>query len=125
MTAEAKIKDYSQMSVSQQAHELVVLVYSLCKNLPDEEKFALSSQLRRAAVSVTSNIAEGFNRRTIADKTHFYTIAQGSVAEIQSQLKVLLDLAYCSQSEYQTVLNLTIKVHKMLSGLIKAVRSSS
>jgi four helix bundle protein len=94
----------------------------VCAKLPDDEKYGLSSQLKRAVVSIASNIAEGFNRRTTPDKAHFYTMAQGSVAEVQSQLKIVVGVGHLSEAEVKQAINLSIRIHKMLTGLIKVTK---
>ncbi|MBP7760430.1 four helix bundle protein [Candidatus Saccharibacteria bacterium] len=106
----------------QEAHKLVLSIYSLTKNFPNDEMFALTSQLRRAAVSTTSNIAEGFSRPTKADKMHFYAIAQGSLTETQSQLEIAKDVGYITSATFTTVEDGAIVVHKLLTGLIKSLR---
>ncbi len=76
------------------AHELVLSIYRLTRDFPNEERFGLSSQLRRAAISVPANIAEGFGKRTKPDKIRFFNIAQGSLEEVHSYLILTQDLGY-------------------------------
>jgi four helix bundle protein len=87
---------------------LVKDVYALTKNFPDFEKFGIVSQLNRAAVSVPSNIVEGYSRNTIKDKTHFLNIAYGSLMELICQIDISLDLNYINENQYHTFL----KKHK-------------
>ena len=82
------------MPVWQRAHEVVLLVYKLTSAFPESERYGLTSQMRRAAVSITSNIAEGFGRRTSKDKARFYVQARGSCYEVQSQSYAARDLSY-------------------------------
>jgi four helix bundle protein len=82
------------MPVWRQGHETVLLVYRLTSAFPDVERYALTSQMRRAAVSVTSNIAEAFGRQGSRDKARFYRIARGSCFEVQSQSHVARDVGY-------------------------------
>ena len=79
-----KIKTFRDLISWQEGHNLVLMIYEVTKTFPREEAFGLTTQLRRAAVSCTSNIAEGFSRLTANDKAHFYTMALGSLTEIQS-----------------------------------------
>jgi len=87
-------RHFTEMPVWQKAHEAVLLVYELTGAFPESEKYALTSQMRRAAVSITSNIAEAFGRRTSKDKVRFYLHARGSCFEVQSQNCVARDVNY-------------------------------
>lgn len=87
-------KSFQDLIVWQKAHELVMGVYTETKSFPPTEKFGLISQIRRAAVSVPANIAEGFVKRSIKDKSNFYNIAQGSLEEVKYYLILSRDLGY-------------------------------
>lgn len=121
MIAKQKIQSFTDLIVWQEGHKLVLAIYRTTKSFPKEELFGLTNQMRRAAASVTSNVAEGFNRKSLRDKTHFYIIAHGSVAEIQNQLLIARDVAYLSTSEFSRIAEQAILVHKLLTGLIKSV----
>lgn len=108
---------YRKLSVYQKALQWVIDVYGLCRKFPDFEKFALSSQVRRAAVSVTSNIAEGMSRSSNKDVAHFLEISYGSLMEVQSQLEVALLLNYITKEELDVIDPKTEEIAKMLSGL--------
>lgn len=88
------IKSFQDLRAWQVCHELVLMVYKMTKQFPDEERFGLTSQIRRASVSITSNIAEGFSRFSYADKARFYQMAQASHAEVQNQLIIARDIGY-------------------------------
>jgi len=103
--------------VYQKALQWIKHVYGLCGKFPDVEKFALSSQVRRAAVSVTSNIAEGMSRSSNKDVAHFLEISYGSLMEVQSQLEVAQLLNYITKEELDVVDPKTEEIAKMLSGL--------
>ncbi len=120
MNQEARIKDFTDLYAWQQGHKLVLVVYKLTKRFPALELYGLSSQMRRAAVSVTSNLAEGFSRHSFSDKKHFYVMAQGSLTELQNQLIIVRDIALIAREEFDSVFSLSIMVHKLLTGLIKA-----
>ena len=98
--------------------ELVKQIYELLKKFPKEEQFALSDQLRRAVISIPSNIAEGSGRNSQKDQAHFYNIAYGSLLEVFSQLDIACDLGYISKEEFNQLELLINEEAKMLSGLI-------
>ena len=104
-------RHFSEMPVWQKGHEVVLQVYELTNTFPGEEKYALTSQMRRAAVSVTSNIAEAFGRRTSNDKARFYLVARGSCFEVQSQSHVARDVGYLPPSDFT-------KLNQDLGGII-------
>ncbi len=87
-------KSFKDLVVWQKAHELVIEIYKITKLFPRDEKFSLISQMRRAAISVPANIAEGFIKRSIKDKSNFYNMAQGSLKELKYYLILAGDLGY-------------------------------
>lgn len=93
-----KIVSFQQLQAWQEAHKLVLQVYQATNNFPVEEKFGLTSQLRRAVVSVPANVAEGFKRRGQKDKLHFYNIAQASLEEVRYYFILALDLNYLADN---------------------------
>lgn len=117
-----KIRTFKDLHAWQEAHTLVLEVYRATKKFPREELFGIVNQMRRAAVSVTSNIAEGFSRNSYRDKTQFYAIAQGSLTELERQLLVARDLKYILPTEAVYLLDQTLQVHKILNGLLKSSR---
>jgi len=92
-------KSFEDLFVWQKAHQLVLSIYNITKNYPKLELYGLVSQIRRAAVSVPANIAEGFKKKSKAEKTHFLTIAYGSLEEARYYLILSRDLGYCDTSE--------------------------
>ncbi|WP_248656789.1 four helix bundle protein [Fibrobacter succinogenes] len=106
--------------VYQKALQWLLDVYRLCRTFPDYERFALTSQIRRAAVSVTSNIAEGMSRSSDREVVHFLEISYGSLMEVQSQLEVAQLLNYISKDSLDDVDPKTEEIAKMLSGLKKS-----
>ncbi|PYS39037.1 MAG: four helix bundle protein [Acidobacteria bacterium] len=92
-------------------------VYRLTLSFPSVEKFGLTSQMRRAAVSIPSNIAEGQARRSTGEFIQFVSHAEGSVAELDTQLLIAVDLSYCSSSEAQALFDLLLELRKMLNSL--------
>jgi four helix bundle protein len=121
-TEHGKITSFTQLDAWQSAHMLRLSVYSVIQNFPVEERYALADQLRRAAISTASNIAEGFSRRTVNDKAHFYTMAQGSLTEVQDQLILARDLQYITELQFHEIAEKSVTTHKLITGLIKAVR---
>ena len=118
-----KIKNFTDLIVWQRGHKLVLSIYDITEKFPKKEIFGLSNQLRRASVSFTSNTAEGFGRGTINDKTHFYTMALGSLYEIQSQLLIAKDLVYVEKEKFDKLFNESIEISKMCSVLIKKIKN--
>ena len=104
--------------VWQKAMQLVKMVYLLVRELPKDETFALSSQMRRAAVSIPSNIAEGQERNSTKEFIQFLSIAKGSKAELQTQLQICVDIGYFSYTEIKDAMELSEEVSKMLAALI-------
>lgn len=117
-----KITSFTQLIVWQQGHKLVLDIYKITMTFPKEEMFSLTSQLRRAVVSVTSNIAEGFSRRSYRDKAHFYTMLLGSLTETQNELLIARDLKYIDSEIFSTLAKMSVEIQKMLSVLIKNSR---
>lgn len=94
-------------------------IYNITKAFPAEERFGLISQMRRAAVSIPANIAEGFKKRTVKDKSNFYNIAQGSLEELRYYLILSKDLKYLQDN--QNLINTTGEIGRMLGGLIRSI----
>jgi four helix bundle protein len=113
------IKVFTDLDAWKEGHKLVLLIYKLAKSFPLEERFALADQMRRAAISITSNIAEGFSRQSYKEKLQFYAIALGSITEIQNQLIVSKDLQYSEEKNFSIIMEQSIKVHKITNGLIR------
>lgn len=120
-----KITKFSDLDVWQEAHELVSLVYEVTNNFPKTEVFGLTSQLRRAAVSVTANIAEGFSRYHYKDRLRFYYDARGSLSEVQSELLDAEKVGLITQSVLGKIWPQTERVHLLLGGLIRKTDSLS
>src|SRR3989344_8161391 len=125
LKTEIKIKSFTDLYVWKEAHKLVIMIYKVTKIFPKEEQFGLTNQIRRAAVSVTSNIAEGFSRNTFKDKTQFYSIALGSLTETQNQLLIARDIGYIENKIFQELGNQTVTVSKLCNGLLKSKRAKT
>ena len=108
---------YKGLTVWQKAMDLVENIYKVTQNFPREEQYGLTSQLRRASISIPSNIAEGSRRTGEKDTKHFFVIAFGSASEIETQLELSLRLNYINQSEYYKLITLLEEILKMLNKL--------
>src|SRR3989338_3090463 len=111
-----------ELLVWQKAVDLSVAVYRLTEKFPQREIYGITSQMRRAVVSVPSNIAEGRRRGTRADFAHFLHMAHGSLAEPDTQLAIAHSLSFCGGSEYEHARSLITEVSKMLHAMIKGLR---
>ena len=118
-----KIERFADLEAWKEGHKLGVGLYKLSMKWPKDEYFGLRSQIRRAAVSITSNIAEGFSRETKADKAHFYVMAKGSTTEMQNQLLIARDVGYLKAKDFSEIADNSVKVNKLITGLLKAVKS--
>lgn len=112
------MNSFRNLNAYTKSKELVKEVYALLKKFPKEEQFAICDQLRRAVISIPSNIAEGSGRQSQKDQMHFYTIAYGSLMETLSQLDVACDLGYITNEDFAHIEILITEEAKMLSGLI-------
>ena len=119
----AKVSRYEDLIAWQKAYALVLAVYRVTERFPSEERFALVAQLRRAAVSIPSNIAEGFGRQTRSDFLRFLDMARGSAYEVQTQLRLAFDLNFASPESQ--VLEDVAEVIRVLNGLISSLRSKT
>ena len=119
------MKTHKELMVWQKAMELVKEVYRLVRLLPKEELYALSDQMRRAVVSIPSNIAEGNARESEKEFLHFLSIAQGSNAEIETQLLICRELGYIQEDNIHLAFKLNEEVSKMLRALIKKLKAKS
>ena len=115
-----KIQSFTQLNVWKEAHKLVLLIYKTTDNFPKKETYSLIDQMRRCAISITSNIAEGFSRQGKKEKLQFYYVSKGSLTELQNQLLVARDIEYLTKKEFDSIAQQTIVVHKLLNGLIKS-----
>lgn len=108
---------FEKLTVYQCVRRFVKDVYLVQSSFPVEERFALADQLRRASISISSNLAEGSGRDSYREKIHFIGISYGSLMEVYSQLQLSVDLGYLSESRFLELRNDIIVISKMLSGL--------
>lgn len=123
MNEEGGIREFTDLKVWQEAHKLVLLVYGQTKKFPREEILGLTSQMRRSAVYVSSNITEGFGRQGYKEKVQFYYLSQGSLTELKNQFFIARDISYITASEFQKSIEQLTSVHRLLQGLIKKTKS--
>ena len=116
-----KVKNYQELIVWQKAMDLVEDVYKASRNFPREEIYALTSQIRRAAVSIPSNIAEGQGRRTTSDFLRHLSIAYGSLREVETQILIAIRLRYLTQRNTEGVMKLAGEVGRLLNGLMNSL----
>ena len=116
---------YRKLIAYQKAKEVVKKTYKLLKKFPPEERYAMCDQLRRASISVTSNIAEGVNRFSVKDKARFIEIAYGSLMEVSSQFEIAEELEYISSEDRMSMDFLIEEDARLLSGLLNSYKPSS
>jgi len=117
------LKNFKELKVWQKAYQLCLDLYSITKIFPNEEKYGLSSQMRRASISIPANIAEGYGRRTIPDYVRCLYIAYGSTCELETQILLSADLNYLNEADQNILLEKTKEVERMLMALIKSLEN--
>ena len=117
-------RPHRKLEVWQRAMALVIRIYDLTKGFPNSEAYGLSSQMRRSAVSVPCNIAEGAARKSKAEFLQFLNIAQGSLSELDTQLELAYMLGYIDAESQQVTLAEITTIFRMLSGLVRSVKKS-
>ena len=120
-----EIFGYRKLIAYQKAKEVVKRTYKLLRKFPQEERWAMCDQLRRASVSITSNIAEGVNRYSVKDKSHFIEMSYGSLMEVSSQFEIAEDLGYITADDHLSMDQLIEEVARLLSGLQNSYKQST
>lgn len=118
------MKTYRDLIVWQKSMTLVLKIYKESKDFPKEEVYGLTSQIRRSAVSIPSNIAEGYGRNSTNHYVRFLKIASGSLYEFQTQLEICFRLKYLNNQVFNEMNELSIEIEKMLTSLIRKVKES-
>lgn len=113
-----KTKTFSELIVWQKSHLLTLSIYKMTEDFPKKETYGLTSQMRRAAVSIPTNIVEGYRKRGMQDKARFFNISQGSLEELKYYLILAKDLNYIKENNLE---ELTIEVGKLLNAYMKAI----
>jgi four helix bundle protein len=122
---ETKPQNYQDLVVWQKGIRLAKLIYQITRSFPSEEKFGLIAQMRRAAVSIPSNVAEGQARRTTGEFIQFISHAEGSIAELNTQLILATELHFCSTSDGRSSSELIEHLRRMLNGLRRKLERRS
>ena len=117
------VKSFEELTIWQEVRELTNRIYILSKRFSKEELYGLTSQIRRASVSIMSNIAEGFNRRSTKEFINFLIISRASISEVQNDLYISLDLNYINKEEFETIYNHAQKISMSINKLITYLRS--
>lgn len=114
-----KIQSFTDLMVWKEGHKLVLMIYTITKQFPKEETYSLIDQMRRAAASITANIAEGFGRQTYKEKVQFYYLAQGSLTELKNFILLSKDINYLHPTNLQRLVDQSNLTHQLLQGLIR------
>ena len=123
MVKQINERPHKKLIVWQKGIDMVARIYSATESFPQSENHSLTSQIRRAAISVPSNIAEGLTRRTKADKLHFLNISQSSLSEIDTHLEISRRLNYLRDETFESVENDLVELQKLLGGLIRSIQA--
>jgi len=117
------IKDFTDLIAWQEAFRLSIEIYKATKTFPRNEVFGISSQMRRAAVSIPSNLAEGFARSSVKEKINFYFISQGSATELQTQFLIAKEIGYIDSNIFASIFALSKNTSRLIAGLIRSSRN--
>jgi len=118
-----KINSFKDLDCWKQAHSLVIDIYKISSDFPRSEIFGLTSQLRRASVSITSNIAEGFGRQGYREKLQFFYLSRGSLIELENQILISKDVGYITdEKQYDDICDKIVRVQQLLNGIIKSTK---
>jgi len=118
-------KNYRDLIAWQKSIELVEEVYKLTREFPREEIYSLTTQMRRAAISIPSNIAEGEGRRSGNEFSHFLSIAHGSLRELETQILIAQRLLYLTDAQVQTLFSMTEEIGRLINGLANSLKRRS
>lgn len=118
-----KINNFTDLISWKETHSLVIEIYKVTKKFPKEERYGLTDQIRRCAVSISSNIAEGFSRKGKKEKIQFYYLSKGSLTELQNQLLISKDVGYLSKEIFKEIAEKTVVVHKLINGSIRSLNT--
>ncbi len=118
-----KIASFTDLKAWQEARKIVTLIYKVTEKFPHTEQYGLTSQLRRAAVSISSNIAEGFSKKSRNEKIQFYSTALASLTEVQNQILIAKDIKYINIHDFDAIAEQSIVVSKLINGIIRTAPS--
>lgn len=118
------MQDYKKLKVWEKSHQLCLNIYKLTRHFPDEEKYGLVAQLRRAAVSIPTNIVEGTGRESNKELVRFLNISMGSLVEVEYLIFLVKDLSIINEGQFTEINSNIVEIKKMLSGFIKTVKGN-
>jgi four helix bundle protein len=117
------VQDYTKLVVWQRSHQYVLAVYAICLVFPEDERYGLTSQLKRAVVSIPANIAEGCGRETQAELRRFLYISMGSASEVDYYLRLIRDLKFVNLASYEQLSQELSEIRRMLNTLIERTKN--
>ncbi len=120
--AGSKIRSFTDLIAWRESHKLALMIYKATDKFPQKEIHSLTNQMRRSAVSVSSNIAEGFSRQSIKEKIQFFYTSKGSLTELQNQLLIARDVNYLDKGFFDEIAQQSVQVGKLITGLIKSLK---
>ncbi len=120
-----ELKSFKDLNVWQKSADLAAMVYKITDKFPRSELYGIVNQMRRAVISISSNLAEGFKRTHKKEKLQFYNVAYASTSELESQIEVSKKLGFLSENDYQDLISAVVEVSKMVNGLIRSLNSKS
>ncbi len=123
MNEDGKIESFTDLKVWKEGHKLVVMVYKATGSFPASERYSLVDQMRRAAASVTANVAEGFGRQTYKEKLQFYYQSQGSLTELKDFVLIARDVVDLRQDDFDTLAAQANQTHGLLQGFLQKTKS--
>ena len=123
MRSDTKIQHFTDIEAWKHGHKLVLEVYRVTKDFPEEEKFGVIGQIRRAATSVTANIAEGMGRFSYKDRVRFLYMSRGSIYEVENFCILAKDLGYLNREDFKNILSLINGARKILNGFVKSTET--
>jgi four helix bundle protein len=118
----SKMKTYRELIVWQKSMNLVTDIYQSSKSFPNDENYGLTSQLRRSAISIPSNISEGYGRNSLNDYIRFLNISVGSLYEVQTQIEIAFNLKYINKEQFESFYDYTREIERMMSSLIRKLK---
>lgn len=119
---DGKIRSFEDLVVWQESQNLAVMIYRVTRNFPAGEVFGITSQMKRSSTSVSANIAEGFGRKTLKDKTHFYTMAYGSLLEIKNFIYLCRRLDFFDIDQQNELLEQITSCQKLLNAFTRSLK---
>jgi len=119
----SKIKSYRELLIWQKSIQVVTNIYKLTRDFPKEELFGITSKIRRCAISIPSNIAEGFGRNSQGDFKRFLNISLGSTYELQTQIEISQNLEYLNTENYKYLMESCVELEKMMNSLVSKIKA--